>query len=60
MAQFTLAGIIANIVTRTTISFHGGSDLRQAVAIVRTTGIRALLFSGLSRRKGERGETRTQ
>jgi hypothetical protein len=28
----------------------------QAVAISRTTGIYALLFSGLSRRKGERGE----
>src|SRR5262245_15892138 len=29
----------------------------QAVAISRTTGIYALLFSGLSRRKGGRGET---
>jgi hypothetical protein len=28
----------------------------QAVAISRTTGIYAFLFSGLSRRKGERGE----
>jgi hypothetical protein len=28
----------------------------QAVAISRTTGIYALLFSGLSRRKGKRGE----
>jgi hypothetical protein len=28
----------------------------QAVAISRTTGIYALPFSGLSRRKGERGE----
>jgi hypothetical protein len=28
----------------------------QAVAISRTTGIYASLFSGLSRRKGERGE----
>jgi hypothetical protein len=35
----------------------------QAVAISRTTGIYALLFSGLSRRNGERGEiavTRTE
>src|SRR5262245_47143019 len=29
----------------------------QAVAISRTTGIYALLFSGLSRREGGRGET---
>ena len=29
---------------------------RQAVAISRTTGIYAFLFSGLGRRKGERGE----
>ena len=28
----------------------------QAIPISRTTGIYALLFSGLSRRKGERGE----
>jgi hypothetical protein len=40
------------------VASHSDADFVHArfVTISRTTGIYALLFSGLSRRKGERGE----